>query len=200
MRFVSQTLQGGDQFAGDRLVGRHPELLRQTHAHGGRELHYDLAVRVLDHVPHGLGLVFHRQSAGGANRRTLAAAHALGRGDIIVVARGNVCTLAAVAEIDGVDILHLVAHPHAKAAQDALGGVSHDALGAVINGHVGVILAKALHVHMIAAAVSLQLAAFAHFACGAVGPVAAQKKLKDHLTVSLDARGIGLNLRARPGL
>ena len=52
-----------------------PELLRQTHAHGGRELHYDLAVRVLDHVPHGLGLVFHRQSAGGANRRALAAAN-----------------------------------------------------------------------------------------------------------------------------
>ena len=123
----------------------------------------------------------------------MTAAHAVGSCDIAAETRSNICTLAAIAEVDGVDVLDLIAHSHALAAEDALAGITDDAGRGIINGQIAVILAEAFHIHIVPVAVGPQFAGIAHIAGGAVGAVGTQQELENHLAEFLNLGGIGLN-------
>ena len=77
-------LERRDELIEHIFAGREAECLAHRHAHCGRDLDDDALAGVVDGTPRLADLVFHRDGAGGAHRRALAAAHALRLGELTV--------------------------------------------------------------------------------------------------------------------
>ena len=96
------------------------ERLAHGHAHGGRDLDDNALAGVVDGTPRLADLVFHRDGAGSAHRRALAAAHALRLGKLAVKGGHDLQIAAAIGKVQNAHTLHLLAHAHTVAAEDAL--------------------------------------------------------------------------------
>ena len=96
------------------------ERLAHGHAHGGRDLDDNALAGVVDGAPRLADLIFHRDGAGSAHRRALAAAHALRLGELAVKGGHDLQIAAAIGKVQNAHTLHLLAHAHTVAAEDAL--------------------------------------------------------------------------------
>ena len=193
----AETAQRRDQLAGDRYVRGHAELLGQTHAHTRGKLHDHTLVGVVQHPPHLGDLTVDRQSAGGADRRALAAADAAGLDEHFAKARGHNGLFAALGEVDRADVLNFRAHAHAQSAEDALGRIAGDAGGGDVEPLVreGVLMEAGLD-HIVAVGVLLQLAVAALLAGQALGPVAAHQQLQRGVAALEDLFGVRVHDKA----
>ena len=172
-------------FAARNAVG-----LAERHAHCGGDLNDDAHLRVMQRAPGLSDLVFHGDGAGRAHGGTLAAAHAVRAGKLLVVAGFNAEAGAAAGKVQDAHALHLLAHAHAVAAEDALVVVHlHGGGGLVLRD----VLARILEVDMVDAEAHrhlLQAAGAVLFAGGAVAAVGREHQLKDHAAVFEKARRV----------
>ena len=154
----AEHLECGDDLAHDRNVSGDAELLTYADADRGSDLNCDLLGGVENGLPHFADLVFDYYGAGGTYRGALAAAHALGIGELVVKAAGDIGLNAAVSKIYRMDVLYLGAHPDALAAENALGGIADDCGRGVVNGQLAVIVCEADIGDIVALCVFLKLA------------------------------------------
>ena len=154
----AEQLERGDDLAHDGNVSGDAEFLTYADAHGGSDLNCNLLGGVEDGFPHLADLVLDDDSTGGADRGALAAAHALGIGELVVKAAGDIGLNAAVSKIYRMDVLYLGAHPDALAAENALGGIADDCGRGVVNGQLAVIVCEADIGDIVALCVFLKLA------------------------------------------
>ena len=73
-----------------------------------------------------LRLLKEHDGAGSAHCRALAAAHALRLGELAVKGGHDLQIAAAIGKVQNAHALHLLAHPDAVAAEDALVGIPDD--------------------------------------------------------------------------
>ena len=193
----AETLEGGDELAGDCLIGGHTELLCQADTDGRSVLDNNALVRVVEHLPHLGNLAVDGEGARRADCCTLAAAYTAGLDEGLAEAGSNRCFLAALGEINRADVLHFSAHTHAEAAEDALGRISHDAGRGIIHGCAGVgILFEAGLFNIVAVGIVLQLAAAALLTGEALGTVAAHEELQRGAAAVQNLLGVREDLEA----
>ena len=175
----AETAQRGDELAGDRRVGGHPEFLGYAGADRRGVLHHDALALVVNHIPHLRDLAVDRDRARRAHGGALAAANAVGLRQHLAEARRDEGALAAVGEVNRADVLHLGAHAHAQTAQNALGRIARDARRRHVQPLAGIgVFAVRRLLHVVAVRVFLQLALAALLAGKALGAVAAHQKLE----------------------
>ena len=190
----TQTAECRDQLARDGLVSRHTEFLCHADTYAGSVLYDDLLGRVVEHLPHLGDLAVDNESTGGADSSTLAATDAARLTEHLAEAGGNDHFLAASGEVDRADILNFGAHAHAKAAEDALGGVSRDAGGGDIKPLAGIsVFTEARLNHVVAVGILLQLASAALFTGEALCTVAVHQKLQRGVAALQNLFGMCVN-------
>ena len=137
----------------------------------------------MDRLPHLRHFVSDGESAGGTHGCALTAGNALGLGKLLAEAAGDKGLDASVCKINGADVLNLLAHSDAFAAENALGRVTDYGRRGVVNRLLAVVDGEAGTAHAVAVAVFLKLASAGLVAGGAVGIMICKQQLKHHLTV-----------------
>ena len=170
--------------------------LAERYAHGGGDLNDDALLRVVQRAPRIADLVFHRDGAGRAHGGALAAADAVGARKLLVIARLDVQARTAARKVQDAHALHLLAHAHAVAAENALVIVDlHGGRGVVL----GNVLARVAEADMVDAEAHCHLAQAAGaalFAHGAVAAVGREHQLQDHAAVFEQTRGVRADAQA----
>ena len=113
-------LERRDELIEHIFAGREAECLAHRHAHCGRDLNDHALFRIVNGAPRLADLVFYGDGAGGAHRGTLAAADALRLGELAVECGHDLQIAAAIGKVQNAHTLHLFAHAHAVAAENAL--------------------------------------------------------------------------------
>ena len=114
----AEALQGGDHLSRDDGAGRQMEFVAQGDAHGGRDLHDDVLLRILQGVEDALRIVFFRDRSRRTDEAALAAEDAVGRFQGAVVGGRDGDLVASAFEVQGLDALYVFAGADAAAAFD----------------------------------------------------------------------------------
>jgi len=113
-------LERRDELIEHVFTGGDAKGLAHGHADRGRDLDDHALFRIVDGAPRLADLVLHRDRAGGAHGGALTAAHAFGLRHFAVERRHDLRAAAAIGKVQNAHALHLFAHAHAVAAEDAL--------------------------------------------------------------------------------
>ena len=122
----AQLAQGGHHAPLYVGPGRQVELVAQSHAHRGSELHDREDIRIVAVVDDALGVVLLGQGAHRTDQGALPAGDALAAGQLLGIADADLPREARARGRQGLDALHVAAHLDTAAAADALGHVPHD--------------------------------------------------------------------------
>ena len=173
-------LQGGHQLVDGIDAGLQAEGLAHRHPDRRGDLEHHPLLRVVEGPPPPADLVKDGDGAGGAGGCALAAADAVGLSELAVKGRAHHQVAAPVGEVQDTHALHLLAHPDAVAAEDALVGIPDDGRRGGVDLIVGPGVLEADVPHAEAQGQLLQAAAAILFAGGAVPAVRGQHQLQDH--------------------
>ena len=193
-------LERGDELVEHVLAGGDAERFADRDADGGRDLDDRAQLGIVDGAPGLTDLVFDRDGAGGAHRRALAAADAVGLAELASERGADLHLGSAVGEIDDIHALHLFADTHTVAAEDALVRVAHDRIGGVVDLVALARIGKADAAHAELLGKRLQVAVAALFAGRAVAVMRSEQQLEDHAAMLQQTRGVGLDDHAVAGL
>ena len=134
----AETLESSDELAGYGLGCGHTKCLSNADTHGRSKLDDGLLVAVAEEAPALFGFILNGDGTGGADCCALAAANAGGLAHGLAKAGSNICLFAALSKVNGTDVLNFCAHTDTETAEDALGRITDDALGRIINGETAV--------------------------------------------------------------
>ena len=160
-----------------------PERFADGDAHRRSDLEHNALILVVQRAPYTADVVIHGDRGGGAYGGALAAADAVGLGELLVECRHYAQIGAAVRKVDDVHALDLLARAHAVAAEDALVWVAHDRGAGGIEREMLARILKPDAAHTEAQRQPPQLARAGLFANGTVTVVRGKQKLDDHPAV-----------------
>ena len=193
-------LQGGHQLVQGVGAGLQAEGLAHRHPDRRGDLEHHPLLGVIQLPPRLADLIPDGDGAGGAGGGALTAADAVGLAELPVKGRAHHQVAAPVGEVQDAHALHLLAHPHTVAAQDALVGIPDDGRRGVVLliDRPGILEADVPHAEPQGQV--LEAAAAALLAGGAVPAVGGQHQLQDHPPVLQEPGGVGADHHAVPGL
>ena len=151
-----------------------PQHVADGDADGRGHLRHDIGVGVRQLLHHERDGGVDRDGAGGTYHAALAAVDAVALPQVFAKGRGHDGLGAALGDVDGADLLDIVAHAHAVAAEDALVGVAHNRRGAAVHGKVAAVVFEAHFLDAEAAGQVLKLAFAGAQTGGAVAVMAGQ--------------------------
>ena len=183
----------GDHFAHGVFARPQTERFADGDADRRGDLKDDAFILVVQRAPHAADVVIHGDRGGRAHGGALAAADAVGLGELLVKRRHHAKIGAAVREVDDVHALDLLAGAHAVAAENALVRIAHDRGAGGIERELLARVLKPDAAHAEAKRQPPQLARAGLFAHRTVAVVRGEQKLDDHPAVFEQTRRVGLD-------